>query len=504
MTIAAGSYSVLSWTGDGTTTAFATSWPFMEAADLVVSVAGVTKTLGSDYTVTGGTDAVGTVTFTTAPAAAAAVRIARSTSAKQVTAYANAGAFPAASHEQALDRVTMLAQETAARSIQGLAIDPAVGALPSAATRANAFLAFDASGNPIATAVAPVGTLTPSTFGTSLAQATDAAAARTLLAVPAASGGTLTSPTITSPTITSATLTSPTLNSANGGPLAGLRNRIINGDMRVDQRKAGTATTTSTSAWTYTVDRWYSYSAGATVSGTRAAGTAPNQYAYRFTGAASVTGIGFGQRIEATNIYDLQSGTVTLSVDLANSLLTSVTWTAYYPTSADSYGTFASPTRTSIATGTFTVTSTITRYSAQITLPANAANGLEIVFTVGAQTSGTWTVGNVQIEGGSTATPFERRPVGMELSLCQRYYVTGVQVWAGGYVIGGGAAVGQGYTFPTSMRTAPTVSYVTTGGTNVNTYTFSATSVLGGQAYALTAATGGYIMDGTIAASAEL
>jgi hypothetical protein len=212
------------------------------------------------------------------------------------------------------------------------------------------------------------------------------------------------------------------ITSANGGPLAGLRNRIINGDMRVDQRKAGTATTTSTSAWTYTVDRWYSYSVGATVSGTRAAGTAPAQYVYRFTGAASVTGIGFGQRIEATNIYDLQSGTVTLGVDLANSLLTSVTWTAYYPTSADSYGTFASPTRTSIATGTFTVTSTITRYSAQITLPANAANGLEIVFTVGAQTSGTWTVGNVQIEGGSTATPFERRPVGMELSLCQRYY----------------------------------------------------------------------------------
>jgi hypothetical protein len=445
MTIAAGSYAPLSWTGDGTTKAFATTWPFFDAADLVASVAGVTKTLGSDYTVTGGSDAVGTLTFTTAPAAAAAVRIARSTSAKQVTAYANAGAFPAASHEQALDRVTMLAQETAARSIQGLAIDPAVGALPSAATRANAFLAFDASGNPIATAVAPVGTLTPSTFGTSLAQATDAAAARTLLAVPAASGG---------------TLTGPTINSANGGPLAGLRNRIINGDMRVDQRKSGAATTTSTSAWTYTVDRWYSYSAGATVSGTRAAGTAPNQYVYRFTGAASVTGVGFGQRIEANNIYDLQSGTVTLSVDLANSLLTSVTWTAYYPTSADSYGTFASPTRTSIATGTFSVTNTTTRYSAQITLPANAANGLEIVFSVGAQTSGTWTVGGVQIEGGSTATPFERRPTGMETSLCQRYYYKTLSnlTLYGVTTIAGPLNFGSRFCYPATMRASPTLT----------------------------------------------
>jgi hypothetical protein len=519
MTISAGSYSVLSWTGDGTTKAFATTWPFMEAADLVVSVAGVTKTLGSDYTVTGGSDAVGTVTFTTAPAAAAAVRIARSTSAKQVTAYANAGAFPAASHEQALDRVTMLAQETAARSIQGLAIDPAVGALPSAATRANAFLAFDASGNPIATAVAPVGTLTPSTFGTSLAQATDAAAARTLLAVPAASGGTLTSPTITSPTITSPTITSPTitsptitgptLNSANGGPLAGLRNRIINGDMRVDQRKSGAATTTSTSAWTYTVDRWYSFSAGATVSGTRAAGTAPNQYVYRFTGAASVTGIGFGQRIEATNIYDLQSGTVTLGVDLANSLLTSVTWTAYYPTTADSYGTFASPTRTSIATGTFTVTSTITRYSAQITLPANAANGLEIVFTVGAQTSGTWTVGNVQIEGGSTATPFERRPVGMELSLCQRYYFDAASGSATvAHQLSATSTAAAATTLPMMnwppMRTAPTATIQNLTYANGSGLSFTITSPSTAQTYMTFSVAGTGFVAFNVLLSAEL
>jgi len=109
-------------------------------------------------------------------------------------------------------------------------------------------------------------------------------------------------------------------------------------------------------------------------------------------------------------------------VDLANSLLTTVTWTAYYATTADTFGTLASPTRTQIATGTFTVTSTVTRYSTNISISAAATTGIEIVFTVGAQTSGTWTIGNVQLEPGTVATPFERRSFGQELALCQRYF----------------------------------------------------------------------------------
>ena len=204
-------------------------------------------------------------------------------------------------------------------------------------------------------------------------------------------------------------------------------NRIINGAMNIDQRNAGASQTiTAAAALAYTVDRWYAYCTGANVTGQRVANTgtttAPSQYAYQFTGAASVTAIGFAQRIEAVNCYDLAGTTATLSVNLSNSLLTTVTWTAYYANTADTFGTLASPTRTQIATGTFTVTSTITRYSTQITVPSAATTGIEIVFTVGAQTSGTWVIGNVQLEAGSMMSYFERRLVGQELSLCQRYF----------------------------------------------------------------------------------
>jgi hypothetical protein len=296
------------------------------------------------------------------------------------------------------------------------------------------------------------------------------------------------------------------ITSINSGPLAGFRNRIMNGDMRIDQRNSGSATTTSTSAWTYTVDRWYSYSTGATVNGQRTAGTGGTQYRYRLTGAASVTAIGFGQRIEASNIYDLQGTTVTLGVDLANSLLTTVTWTAYYPTNSDSYGTFASPTRTQIATGTFTVNSTLTRYNAQIALPANATNGVEILFTVGAQTSGQWDISNVQIEPGTTATPFERRPLSVESGLCYRYFyapTSGSRTFSWyGEVTGRGTPIW--YSFPVTMRATPTATtaFSATANCASATITVSSSDVF---AFIPTATTGGAVATLTLGTfSAEL
>ena len=203
------------------------------------------------------------------------------------------------------------------------------------------------------------------------------------------------------------------------------KNRIINGGFTIDQRNAGASQTiTAAAALAYTTDRWYAYCTGANVTGQQIAGTyASSKNRYQFTGAASVTAIGLGQRIEASNSYDLANTTATLSCYISNSLLTSVTWTAYYATTtADTFGSLASPTVTQIATGTFTVSSTRTQYTTNISIPSAATTGIQIVFSVGAQTSGTWIIDSVQLEKGSTATSFDYRPYGTELSLCQRYY----------------------------------------------------------------------------------
>jgi hypothetical protein len=238
-----------------------------------------------------------------------------------------------------------------------------------------------------------------------------------------------------------------------------MRNVLINGAMAIDQRNNGASQTfTAGAGVAYCVDRFYASCTGANVSGQRVSGPTGFQYAYKFTGAASVTGILFGQRVESVNCAQFASQNVTLSANIANSLLTSVTWTAYYANSTDTFS-----SKTQIATGTWTVSSTATVYSANFNAGANAGNGIAIELSVGAQTSGTWTVTAVQLEPGSVATPFEWCSYGLELSLCQRYYY---RLKAGTSYVNGG--VGRAYSttnaqafvaVPVSMRAAPTSSY---------------------------------------------
>lgn len=112
----------VSYTGNGSTTAFAVPFKFMQASDLVVRLTPVggiaaTCTPGTDYTVTGaGVDAGGTVTMTSAPASGATLSIARATALTQTTSFQTQGAFSPKAHEAALDKVTLEAQEVAARA----------------------------------------------------------------------------------------------------------------------------------------------------------------------------------------------------------------------------------------------------------------------------------------------------------------------------------------------------------------------------------------------------
>ena len=272
------------------------------------------------------------------------------------------------------------------------------------------------------------------------------------------SGDTSGTVTLAAPAVAgTTTLTLPATSGTVLIDYSNFKNRLINGGMALDQRNAGASQTiTAAAALAYTVDRWYAYCTGANVTGQQIAGAyTSSQYRYQFTGAASVTAIGFGQRIEAKNCFDLANTTATLSCYISNSLLTTVTWTAYYANTTDTFGSLASPTVTQIATGTFTVSSNRTQYTTNISIPSAATTGIQIVFTVGAQTSGTWVIDNVQLEKGSTATSFDYRPYGTELALCQRYYYKHNNTW--GYVVNAAFTTLAGYPLKVTMRSQPTM-----------------------------------------------
>lgn len=218
-----------------------------------------------------------------------------------------------------------------------------------------------------------------------------------------------------------------------------LKNRLINGAFNIAQRAlTGTANiTVGTAGPTYntgytTVDRWFTLATttGTAPSSAQTIGVAGERQ-LTITGATGVTAVYVGQRIESINSYDLAGQRVTLSFYTSNSLLNSVNFQlAYITANADNFGTLAVPaaTKTVIApisgstTSPITVTGTLTKYTATFDIPSNATFGLELLFSVGALTSGSWVLQNVQLELGPVATPFERRPVGEELIFCQRYY----------------------------------------------------------------------------------
>lgn len=317
-----------------------------------------------------------------------------------------------------------------------------------------------------------------------------------LNAIPATSGS------INSSYIASGAVTPTQLNTQ--AQYTGYKNRFINACMRVAQRAtsatvtAGTTVPTSSTGYPC-VDRWFVYSTGANVTAAQVAGSNATQNRLQITGAASVTAVGVGQRIEVSNSYDLNNQTVTLSVDMANSVLTTVTWTASYATTANTFGTIGTPTKTQIATGTFTVNSTVANYSTQITIPSAATTGIEILFTVGAQTSGTWTIGNPQLELGAVATSFDARPIGTELALCQRYFQINGGTSGFPFVQGAVNAANDtraSFPFPVSMRATPTTTIAGTwASTNINGVAAPALSALGTQGYVLqtySTSAGGY------------
>ena len=159
MTVSSSTSSV-SYSGNGATTGFSYTFKIFADSDLVVSLknnttgVSTTQTLTTDYTVSGaGSASGGNVTFVTAPPSGNTVIIRRVLPYTQETDYTENDPFPAASHEDALDKLTMLAQqnrdEDAIKLPDGDVTSGINNVVPNVVDRANTLLGFDATGNVI-------------------------------------------------------------------------------------------------------------------------------------------------------------------------------------------------------------------------------------------------------------------------------------------------------------------------------------------------------------------
>jgi hypothetical protein len=123
MTVASTTYAALEYAGNDATTAFSVTWPFLTGSLIVTAIDAdgveTVKTITTHYTVSGGgttTPATGTVTMLTAPATGTTLRIERATPQTQATAWGAFDAFPQATVEASLDKLTLLVQERATKT----------------------------------------------------------------------------------------------------------------------------------------------------------------------------------------------------------------------------------------------------------------------------------------------------------------------------------------------------------------------------------------------------
>jgi len=284
------------------------------------------------------------------------------------------------------------------------------------------------------------------------------------------------------------------------GNATGMKNRIINGGMVIDQRNAGASVATSSGNNLYSLDRWqtiYSQTSKFTIQQNAASVTPPvgfvNYLGVTSTSAYSVSSAEsfvLRQPIEGNNVADLGWGTsdaktVTLSFRVRSSITGtfggSVTNAGENRSFPFSYTINSANTWTSVSvvipgdtTGTWAATNTTgvklfvglgvgTTYSG----PAGAWAGATYYSATGATsvvgTSGaTFYITGVQLEEGNAATSFEHRMYGQELALCQRYYEKGKGDARG--ATNGSSQVGNEINFRVTKRASATIAITTISG----------------------------------------
>jgi hypothetical protein len=303
-----------------------------------------------------------------------------------------------------------------------------------------------------------------------------------------------------------ATFNDGSLQGAAASPFS-LKNRIINGDMVIDQRNAGASVTPATAQ--YTLDRWVCYvsqSSKFSVQQNAGAVTPPagftNYLGVTSLSAYSVLSGDFfivQQRLEGFNVADLGWGTAnaqTVTVSFwARSSLTG-TFGGVIKNAAATYSypfTYSLPTANTwtkisitIPGQTAGVWSTTNSFCFEVSFsmgvgstgsgPANAWSAADYGGATGATsvvgTNGaTWYVTGVQLERNTTATPFERRLYGQELMNCYRYFRIYNQtstMYGAGANNNATTAYRWGFTMDVAMRAAPTVVFNSVAGWTAN------------------------------------
>lgn len=231
--------------------------------------------------------------------------------------------------------------------------------------------------------------------------------------------------------------------SQNGGPLAGLRNAIINGNFDVWQRGA----TFSGSTSRYTADRWaLELSGGVGSSESQQAFTVgqtsvPGEPIYFIqvttdgNGNAASAYVMLRQKIEDVRKFAGQTVTLSFYVKSPGFRQLSVEF-------EQNFGTGGSTAVTAIGATKISPTDVWSKVALTVSIPSisgktigtNSFLAINFWLIAGsdynartqtlnnAAIAGLWHIAQVQLEAGSVATPFEQRPIGMEMALCQRYY----------------------------------------------------------------------------------
>jgi hypothetical protein len=307
--------------------------------------------------------------------------------------------------------------------------------------------------------------------------------------------------------------TSVSGSSLGAGNASIMKNRIINGAMVIDQRNAGSSVTLSGDN-TFDVDRWAGWGGGGTGGSGKftmqqnAGSVTPPVGFVNYCGITSssaytvATGdyYAFSQQIEGFNTADLQWGT-------ANAKTVTLSFWAYSSLTGTFGGSLANSARNRSYPFTYSIPVANTWTQISVTIAGDTTGtwlttngvGIRVNFGLGvgstyygsagswsasnywsasgcvnvvSTNAATWNITGVQLEVGSSATGYEYRQYGTEVSLCQRYFC---KSWAIGTAPSNASGAGeiaaiwgstdsstlqmQNTCFPVTMRTNPTITF---------------------------------------------